>query len=201
MKLIRFLSLGLALTFAAATYPAIAQTKPQPEKPLGSSAAAPAPFKTDDLVKTGHKFFGSLSQGLASAIEAAVSRWGQPNGYILGQEASGAFVGGLRYGEGTLYTKNAGDRPVFWQGPSVGFDFGGQGARTMMLVYNLPSTDGIYRRFGGVDGSAFFVGGFSATALISENIVVVPIGSGVGARLGVNFGYLKFTSESTWNPF
>ena len=85
MKLIRFLSLGLALTFAAATYPAIAQTKPQPEKPLGSSAAAPAPFKTDDLVKTGHKFFGSLSQGLASAIEAAVSRWGQPNGYILGQ--------------------------------------------------------------------------------------------------------------------
>lgn len=201
MRSMRFLWLGLSLIAIGVTLPANAQTKLQPEKSLGSSAVAPTPFKTDDLVRTGHKFFGSLSQGLASAIEAAVSRWGQPNGYILGQEASGAFVGGLRYGEGTLYTKNAGDRPVFWQGPSVGFDFGGQGARTMMLVYNLPSTEGIYRRFGGVDGSAFFVGGFSATALISDNIVVVPIGSGVGARLGVNFGYLKFTSESTWNPF
>ena len=201
MKLLHSLCIGLSLLVTSLSLPANAQSKPQPEKNLGSSAAAPAPFKTDDLVKTGHKFFGSLSQGLASAIEAAVSRWGQPNGYILGQEASGAFVGGLRYGEGTLYTKNAGDRPVFWQGPSVGFDFGGQGARTMMLVYNLPSTESIYRRFGGVDGSAFFVGGFSATALVSDNVVVVPIGSGVGARLGVNFGYLKFTSESTWNPF
>ena len=201
MKLLHSLCIGLSLLVTSLSLPANAQSKPQPEKTLGSSAAAPAPFKTDDLVKTGHKFFGSLSQGLASAIEAAVSRWGQPNGYILGQEASGAFVGGLRYGEGTLYTKNAGDRPVFWQGPSVGFDFGGQGARTMMLVYNLPSTESIYRRFGGVDGSAFFVGGFSATALVSDNVVVVPIGSGVGARLGVNFGYLKFTSESTWNPF
>lgn len=201
MKLLHFLCIGLSLLLTGVTLPANAQSKPQPEKPLGSSAVTPAPFKTDDLVKTGHKFFGSLSQGLASAIEAAVSRWGQPNGYILGQEASGAFVGGLRYGEGTLYTKNAGDRPVFWQGPSVGFDFGGQGARTMMLVYNLPSTESIYRRFGGVDGSAFFIGGFSATALVSDNVVVVPIGTGVGARLGVNFGYLKFTNESTWNPF
>lgn len=201
MKLLHCLCIGLSLLVTGISGQAYAQSKPQPEKSLGSSAVAPAPFKTDDLVKTGHKFFGSLSQGLASAIEAAVSRWGQPNGYILGQEASGAFVGGLRYGEGTLYTKNAGDRPVFWQGPSVGFDFGGQGARTMMLVYNLPSTESIYRRFGGVDGSAFFVGGFSATALVSDNVVVVPIGSGVGARLGVNFGYLKFTNESTWNPF
>jgi hypothetical protein len=182
--------------------PAMADTKPVPAKPLGSSAnEAPSTFKTDDLVKSGHAFFGSVSQGLASVIEAAVQRWGQPNGYILGQEASGAFFGGLRYGEGKLYTKNAGDRPVFWQGPSVGFDVGGEGARTMMLVYNLPSTEAIYRRFGGVDGSAYLIGGFNATALASDNIVVVPISSGVGARLGVNMGYLKFTKEATWNPF
>jgi hypothetical protein len=182
--------------------PAMAENKPTPAKPLGSSANdAPATFKTDDLVKSGHTFFGSLSQGLASVIEAAVQRWGQPNGYILGQEASGAFFGGLRYGEGKLYTKNAGDRPVFWQGPSVGFDVGGEGARTMMLVYNLPSTEAVYRRFGGIDGSAYFIGGFNATALASDNIVVVPISSGVGARLGVNMGYLKFTKEATWNPF
>jgi hypothetical protein len=135
------------------------------------------------------------------AIEEAGRRWGQPNGYILGQEAAGAFVGGLRYGEGTLYTRNAGDRRVFWQGPSLGFDFGGDGSRTMMLVYNLPSTDAIYQRFGGIDGSAYLVGGFRMTGLIANDIVLVPISSGVGARLGVNVGYLKFTPEATWNPF
>jgi hypothetical protein len=114
---------------------------------------------------------------------------------------SGAFFGGLRYGEGTLYTRNAGDKKVFWQGPSLGFDFGGDGSRTMMLVYKLPNTEAIYQRFGGVDGSAYVIGGFSMTALMSNDIVLVPISSGVGARLGINIGYLKFTPESTWNPF
>jgi hypothetical protein len=158
-------------------------------------------FSTEELVGNGHKFFGSVSRGIAMAIEEAGRRWGQPNGYILGQEAAGAFVGGLRYGEGTLYTRNAGDRRVFWQGPSLGFDFGGDGSRTMMLVYNLPSTDAIYQRFGGIDGSAYLVGGFRMTGLIANDIVLVPISSGVGARLGVNVGYLKFTPEATWNPF
>ena len=100
-----------------------------------------------------------MSRGLAQIVEKAGSQWGLPNGYVLGQEAGGAFVAGLRYGEGTLYTKNAGDLRVFWQGPSVGFDFGGEGARTMMLVYNLPATEAIYQRFVGIDGSAYFVGG------------------------------------------
>jgi hypothetical protein len=110
-------------------------------------------------------------------------------------------VAGLRYGEGTLYTKNAGDLRVFWQGPSIGWDVGGDGNRTMMLVYNLPATRAVYRRFGGVDGSAYLVGGFGMTVLAADNIVLVPIRSGVGARLGVNIGYLKFTPEPTWNPF
>ena len=91
--------------------------------------------------------------------------WGLPNGYILGQEASGAFVGGLRYGEGKMYTRNAGDEKVYWQGPSIGFDAGGDGDRTMMLVYNLPAVNAIYQRFVGIDGSAYFVGGFGFTAL------------------------------------
>lgn len=161
----------------------------------------PDSFTPEELVQSGHKFFGTASRGLASVIEEAGRRWGQPNAYILGQEGSGAFVGGLRYGEGQLYTRNAGDQKVFWQGPSVGFDFGGDGARTMMLIYNLPATHSIYQRFGGVDGSAYLVAGFGMTALIADNIVVVPIRSGVGARLGVNLGYLKFTSRPTWNPF
>jgi hypothetical protein len=158
-------------------------------------------FSSSELVGSGHKFFGNVSRGLALTIEEATRRWGEPNGYILGQEASGAFVGGLRYGEGILYTRNAGDRKVFWQGPSVGFDFGGDGDRTMMLVYNMPRVDTLFRRFVGIDGSAYLVAGFGFTAMVSEGITVVPIRTGVGARLGVNIGYLKFTDQATWNPF
>jgi hypothetical protein len=130
-----------------------------------------------------------------------VSQWGLPNGYVLGEEASGAFIGGLRYGEGRLYTKNAGDVRVFWQGPSLGFDAGADGARTMMLVYNLPRTEAIFDRFGGIAGSAYFVGGLGMTALTGNDIAVVPIRSGLGLRLGANLGYLKFTERPTWNPF
>jgi hypothetical protein len=161
----------------------------------------PQRFSTDELVDNGHRFFGTVSRGLAQAVEAATRRWGQPNAYILGQEASGAFVAGARYGEGVMYTRNAGDQRVYWQGPSLGFDAGADGDRTMMLIYNLPATEALFQRFGGVDGSAYLVGGFGFTALTANDIVVVPIRSGVGARLGVNLGYLKFTRQSTWNPF
>jgi hypothetical protein len=161
----------------------------------------PIPYTSDDIVLSGHRFFGSISKGLAQIVERATRQWGQPNGYILGQEAGGAFVGGLRYGEGRMYTRNAGDVRVFWQGPSLGFDAGGDGDRTMMLVYNLPARGAIFQRFGGVDGSAYFVGGLGMTALAAERMTVVPIRTGLGWRLGVNVGYLKFTRGQTWNPF
>jgi Uncharacterized protein conserved in bacteria len=115
-------------------------------------------FSPEELIQSGHKAFGNVSRGLALTIEEAVRRWGEPNGYIVGQEASGAFIGGLRYGEGVLYTRNAGDQRVFWQGPSVGLDFGGDGARTMMLVYNLPTVNALFQRFAGINGSAYLVG-------------------------------------------
>ena len=166
-----------------------------------AQAARPQRFSSSELVDSGHQFFGSVSRGLASVVEEATKRWGQPNAYILGQEAGGAFVAGARFGEGMMYTRNAGDMRVYWQGPSLGFDAGADGARTMILVYNLPSTNAIYRRFGGVDGSAYLVGGFGFTALTADEVVLVPIRAGVGARLGVNLGYLKFTPQSTWNPF
>lgn len=165
------------------------------------SSGRPGEFSSDEIVASGHRFFGSLSRGLAEIVEAATKRWGKPNGYVLGQEAGGAFIGGLRYGEGVMYTRNAGDLKVFWQGPSLGFDAGADGDRTMMLVYNLPSTGAIFRRFGGVDGSAYLVGGFGMTALVNDDVYVVPIRSGIGARLGLNVSYLKFTQSSTWNPF
>lgn len=158
-------------------------------------------YSTDELVKTGHKFFGTVSGGLATVIEEAVSRYGQPNGYILGEEGTGAIIGGLRYGEGMLNTRDRGKTKVYWQGPSIGWDFGGDGARTMMLVYNLPGPQALWQRFAGVDGSAYFIGGFGMTALVADRIYVVPVRSGVGLRLGVNIGYLKFTPKPTWNPF
>ena len=166
-----------------------------------AQAARPQRFTSRELVDSGHQFFGAVSRGLASVVEEASRRWGQPNAYILGQEAGGAFVAGARFGEGAMYTRNAGDMRLYWQGPSIGFDAGADGARTMMLVYNLPSRNAIFRRFGGIDGSAYFVGGFGFTALTADDIGVAPIRAGVGARLGVNLGYLKFTETSTWNPF
>ncbi len=168
---------------------------PPPPRPTANQ------FSSNELINAGGKFFGGVSRGLAGIVEKAVSQWGLPNGYILGEEASGAFIGGLRYGDGTLYTRNAGDVRVFWQGPSIGFDAGADGAQTMMLVYNLPQIGAIFDRFGGVNGSAYFIGGFGMTALTANNIVVVPIRSGIGLRLGANLGYLKFTDNATWNPF
>jgi hypothetical protein len=175
------------------------QAEPQPPPP--PREASPNAYRPEELTNAGHRFFGNVSRGLASVIERAVSQWGLPNGYVLGEEGSGAFVAGLRYGEGTLYTKNAGDLRVYWQGPSVGFDWGGDGARTMTLVYNLPATNAIYQRFAGIDGSAYIIGGFGMTALTANNIVLVPIRSGLGLRLGANIGYLKYTPRATWNPF
>jgi hypothetical protein len=183
--------LATILLFLCLASPALAQRGP----------SRPDTFSPAELVDTGHQFFGTVSRGLALTVQEAVKRWGQPNGYILGQEASGALVGGVRYGEGMLYTRNVGERRLFWQGPSIGFDFGGEGARTMMLVYNMPAADALYQRFVGVDGSAYLVGGFGMTAAIADDMVVVPIRSGLGARLGINVGYVKFTSQPTWNPF
>jgi hypothetical protein len=180
--------------------PYVVQGDPAPPPPPRAQAS-PNTYAPDELVGAGHRFFGNVSRGLASVIERAVSQWGLPNGYVLGEEGSGAFVAGLRYGEGTLYTKNAGDLRVYWQGPSLGFDWGGDGARTMTLVYNLPATNAIYQRFAGIDGSAYIIGGFGMTALTANNIVLVPIRSGIGLRLGANIGYLKYTPRATWNPF
>jgi hypothetical protein len=192
----RLVNVVFTLTLLAA-----ASLSPVPADAQGARKPDPNTFSSAELVDSGHNFFGTLSRGLAMAVQEAVRRWGEPNGYILGQEASAAFFGGLRYGEGVLHTRNVGSHRVFWQGPSLGFDLGGDGARTMMLVYNLPATDALYRRFAGVDGSAYLVGGFGLTAVVADDMVVVPIRTGVGARLGVNVGYLKFTPDPTWNPF
>lgn len=158
-------------------------------------------YTMQEIVDAGHGFFGSTTGGLAKVMEQAFKRYGLPNGYILGQEGAGSFVLGATYGEGELYTKNAGQHTLFWQGPSIGLDYGGQGSRVMMLVYELPKVKSIYNRFGGVSGQAYVVAGFGMTVLKHKNVLIVPIRTGVGARLGVNVGYLKMTPQATWNPF
>ncbi len=170
---------------------------------IGFSAGAlqAQEYTAQEIVDSGHKFFGATSGGLATVVEKAFASYGLPNGYVLGEEGSGAIVGGLTYGEGTLYTKNAGDHKVFWQGPSIGWDFGGEGSRIMMLVYNLNDVQSLYDRFAGVAGSAYAVAGVGFNVLKNGDVLLVPIRTGVGARLGVNIGYLKLTEKPTWNPF
>jgi hypothetical protein len=180
------------------------QSGPEPyERDYG---AAPPPYDTGpsyeqgEIIAAGHRFFGSISQGLASAVEYAFKSQGRPNGYILGEDAGGAFVVGLRYGEGQLYTKNAGTHRVYWQGPSLGYDAGAEGSKTMVLVYNLRDPSDIYRRFGGVQGAAYLVGGVSVQFQKYGDVILAVIRSGVGLRLGANVGYLKYTRSPTWNP-
>jgi len=186
-----------ALFIVAVMFAAIAAALPAHAQQQQDSAS----YTMQEIVDAGHDFFGSTSGGLAKVIEQAFQSYGLPNGYILGEEASGAFIAGLTYGEGQLHTKNAGSHPLFWQGPSLGLDYGGQGARTMMLVYDLPSVDGVYGRFAGVGGSAFVVAGVGMQVMRRDSVLVVPIRTGVGARLGLNIGYLKLTPTPTWNPF
>ena len=164
-------------------------------------AADQGTFSANEIMEAGHRFFGRVSMGFARVVEYAFQRAGRPNGYILGEEAGGAFIAGLRYGEGTLYTKDAGDHRVYWQGPSVGYDFGAEGSKTMVLVYDLRSPGEIFATYPGVDGSAYFIGGVGITYLARDHVALAPIRSGIGLRLGANVGYLKYTREPTWNPF
>lgn len=158
-------------------------------------------FSPEEIKEAGHRFFGKVSMGFARVIEYTFQRAGRPNGYILGEEAGGAFIAGLRYGEGMLYTKDAGDHKVFWQGPSIGYDFGIEGSKTMVLVYDLRSPSEMFNTFSGVDGSAYFIGGVGVTFLKRDHVSLAPIRSGVGLRVGANLGFLKYTPQPTWNPF
>jgi hypothetical protein len=173
----------------------------EPGPPPGDAGPPHSTYSEDEIIRAGNTFFGKVSGGLASAVEWTFQKAGRPNGYILGQDAGGAFVAGLAYGEGTLYTKDAGNYKVYWQGPSVGYDFGADGSKVMTLVYNLRDPSEIYDRFGGVEGTAYLVGGVSVQLQKAGHVTLAPIRAGVGLRLGANVGYLKYTRNPTWNPF
>jgi len=159
-------------------------------------------YSSEEIIEKGHHFFGKTTRGVAEAVEYVFSSRGEPTAYIVGEEGAGAVVAGLRFGEGTIYYKNGAKERIFWQGPSVGFDFGGNGSRALVLVYNSTSPDDLFDvRFAGVEGSAYLVGGLGVNYEKHKDIILAPIRTGVGARIGANVGYLKYTSEPTWNPF
>jgi hypothetical protein len=158
-------------------------------------------FKHDDLIGAAEGVFGKGAEGLARLIEDVLAKQGEPNGYIVGREAGGAFMLGARYGSGTLFHKIEGQQPVYWTGPSVGFDVGANAGSTFVLVYNLYDTEQLYERYPAGEGNAYLVGGFTASYLRKDNVVLIPIRAGAGLRLGVNAGYMKFSHRQRWLPF
>lgn len=166
-----------------------------------SKAQSSSTYSAEEIMAQGHQFFGKTTRGVAEAIEFVFREQGQPSAYIVGEEGAGAIIGGLRYGEGTIYYKNGTAKKIFWQGPSIGWDFGGNGSRTLTLVYGSQNPQDLYARFGGIEGAAYLVGGLGVNFERKDHITLAPIRTGVGARLGANIGYLKYSAKATWNPF
>jgi len=184
----------------AATPEAASSTAPA-SQPANTAAAAGGTYHQEDVISAAEGVFGKGAEGLAKMIESILKDQGEPNAYIAGREAGGAIGLGLRYGSGTLFHKVEGNQPIYWTGPSLGFDIGGNGAKTFMLVYNLYDTNDIFKRFPGGEGAVYVVGGFNASYQRRGDIVVIPIRLGIGWRLGANVGYLKFSRKSQILPF
>lgn len=173
--------------------PSVAMLEPLPPEQVG--------YTIDEIREISRGFFGTISTELGSVIEYAFSSAGRPDGYVLGTEGGGAFLAGLRYGSGTLYLRSGGSGKIYWHGPSIGTDLGASGSRTMFLIYRLREPEALYRQFTGVDGSAYFIGGVGITFLKGGQVLMAPIRTGIGLRLGANIGYIRFTPRPTWNPF
>ncbi len=180
--------------------PAYMPPPPQNQPAYAAEQKAPT-YSREDIVSSASDFLGVTPESAGAAIERIFRDNGRPTGYIAGQEISAAFIGGLRYGKGLLYMKNRPTNQVFWQGPSVGFDWGGNGSRTFVLCYNLQYPEAIYQRFPGVEGTAYLVGGLGVNYQRANDIVVAPIRAGVGLRLGANVGYLAYSRRRNWIPF
>ncbi len=197
--------MAVALVGLLAAGPALAQEAQTAPVPAPAAAAPPPPatqtYAEEDVLGAAEDVFGKGAEGLAEIVRKTFKDRGQPNAYIVGREAGGAFIVGVRYGSGMLYHKVEGERKIHWTGPSVGFDIGGDGSKVFALVYNLNDTEDLYRRYPAAEGKAYLIGGFTANYLQRDNIVIVPIKLGVGWRLGLNGGYLKFSKKGKVLPF
>jgi hypothetical protein len=181
-----------------------------PVQPVPDANRAPPPpvllreedgYTIDEIKAASRGFFGTISAGLGSVIEYAFAKSGRPTGYVLGNEGGGALLAGVRYGKGTLYIRNGGTQRVYWHGPSIGYDVGAAGSKTMFLIYGLHDPSKLYSGFTGIDGSAYVVGGVGITFLTDGRVIMAPIRSGIGLRIGASVGYVRFTPHPTWNPF
>jgi hypothetical protein len=199
MRILTLLQAGLGAALLSLTISSSATPAPAPEP----APAAGGTYTQNEIVNRAANFFGSTTEGLARAVERVFSEKGSPNAYITGVEGGGALVVGLRYGDGDLFMKANGDRPVkvYWQGPSIGFDVGGNASKVFVLVYNLPNTEAIYQRFPGVEGSAYVVAGVGVNYQQNGRIILAPMRTGVGVRLGANVGYLHYSKERNILPF
>ena len=188
-----FLGAFLALAVIAAGIPsAAAQT--------ATEEATDATYSENEILDKAKGFFGATTKGLAKAIEKVFEDLGRPNAYIIGEEISGAIGIGVRYGNGILSRKTGGSRKVYWQGPTIGFDFGADASKTFILIYHLPDTESLFQRFPAVDGSFYFIAGVGVNYQRSGGITQAPIRTGVGLRAGVNVGYMHYTKEYSWIP-
>ncbi|WP_426255220.1 DUF1134 domain-containing protein [Sphingomonas sp. DC2300-3] len=192
---------GAGFTQAPAPVYAGQTTEAQQQAQADATLKAASTYQREDLLAAGEGVFGKGAAGLAGMLEKVLKEQGEPNAYIAGREAAGAFVLGVRYGSGIMSHKVEGQQPVYWTGPSVGFDVGGDANKVFVLVYNLYDTEELFRRFPAVEGRLYLVGGFAATYLRRGNIVLIPIRLGVGYRAGVNVGYMKISHKAKWLPF
>jgi hypothetical protein len=192
----------------AAAQDRYASSPPPPSPTPGSNGPTPAydtgraqTYSADEMVRATSDFLGVTAESAGAAIEKVFRDKGQPTAYIAGEEGSGAFVAGLRYGRGLLYMKGRPTLEVYWQGPSIGWDWGGNASRVFTLCYNLQYPDAVFRRFPGVEGSAYLVGGLGVNYQKADEITLAPIRAGVGLRLGANVGYLGYSRKRRWMPF
>ncbi len=187
--------------YSAASAAPAAQDPAASPPAVATTENAPGTYGEDDLIGAAEGVFGKGAEGLARMIEDLLEKQGKPNAYIVGREAGGAFIVGARYGSGTLHHKIEGTQPVYWTGPSIGFDAGANAANTFVLVYNLHDSEDLFKRFPAGEGQAYFVGGLHASYLRWGDVVLIPIRMGAGLRLGVNAGYMKFSKKQRWLPF
>jgi len=185
-----FKLLAVLLTAALSMAPAFAADDKGPDT-----------YDQDSVLKDATEFFGRSTEGLAKVIEKAFKDYGRPTAYIKGEEAGGALAVGLRYGDGTLLSKSGESRKVYWSGPSIGFDYGGNASKVFVLVYNLDDSEQLFRRYPAVDGSFYYVGGAGINYQKRDKVILAPIRLGVGLRAGVSIGYMHYTKTKTYNPF
>lgn len=186
---------------AGAPTPAAPAGPVDPAAPVANPAQPATTYREDDLIGAAEGVFGKGAKGLADVIKDVLKKQGEPNAYIVGREGGGAIGIGLRYGSGTLFHKVEGQRPVYWTGPSIGFDAGASAGSTFVLVYNLYNSEDLYKRFPAGEGQAYLVAGYNVSYVRRGDVVLIPIRSGVGLRLGVNAGYMKFSKKQRWLPF